>query len=208
MSIDEIKQLLSFAGAFGVGGLVTGFVAFILVKSFIPSYLTKKAENLATREDIAGITNEIELVRSEYAVLIEQFKARHQLRMAALDRRLQAHQEAFELWRELLGAAHTDGIGKVVMKCQSWWEKNCLYLEPKVREAFVAAYSAAHMHRALIQGRADSKDIRESWDTITRFPNTIFEAIQLPALTELESMPLALDNDSNGSSIIPVDAAR
>ncbi len=142
MSIDELKQLLSLAGAFGIGGLVAGGVVFSLIKSFIPSYLAKKAENLATREDIAAITYEIEHVRSEYAFLIEQLKAKHQLRMAALDRRLQAHQEAFELWRELLEAAHTDGIGKVVMKCQSWWERNCLYLEPKVREAFVAAYSA------------------------------------------------------------------
>lgn len=195
MSIDELKQLLSLAGAFGVGGLVAGFVVFALIKSFIPSYLAKKAENLATREDIAAITHEIERARSEYAVLIEQLKARNQLRMAALDRRLQSHQEAFELWRELLGAVHTDGIGKVVMKCQSWWERNCLYLEPMVREAFVAAYSSAHTHHALVRGRADNKDIRESWDTITRFPNTIFEAIQLPALTEVESKTLALGNE-------------
>jgi len=197
MTIDELKQILSWAGAFGIGGAIAGFVVFSLVKSFVPSYLAKKAENLATREDIAAITHEIERVRSEYAVLIEQLKARHQLRMAALDRRLQAHQEAFELWRELLGAAHTEGIGKVVLKCQSWWEKNCLYLEPKVREAFVTAYSSAHRHQALIQGRADSKDIRESWDNITRFPNTIFEAIQLPALTEIELKPLALEGESD-----------
>ncbi|MFZ5503577.1 MAG: hypothetical protein ACOY3V_08655 [Pseudomonadota bacterium] len=197
MTIDELNQILSLTGAFGIGGAVVGFVVFALIKSFIPSYLAKKAENLATREDVAAITHEIERVRSEYAVLIEQLKARHQLRMAALDRRLQAHQEAFELWRELLGAAHTDGIGKVVLKCQSWWEKNCLYLEPKVREAFVAAYSSAHTHQALIQGRADSKDVQESWDNIVRFPNTIFEAIQLPPLTEIESKPLALEGESS-----------
>ncbi len=197
MPIDELKQILSFAGAFGIGAAIASLIVFAIIKSFIPSYLAKKAENLATREDIAAITHEIERVRSEYAVLIEQLKARHQLRMAALDRRLQAHQEAFELWRELLGAAHTDGIGKAVLKCQSWWEKNCLYLEPKVREAFVAAYSSAHTHHVLVQGRADSKDIRESWDTITRFPNTIFEAIQLPALSEIESQPLALEGEDS-----------
>jgi hypothetical protein len=197
MLIDEINQFFILADRFSVGVVVAVLVVYALIKLFIHPYLARKADNLATREDIAAITNEIERVRSEYAVLIEQLKARHQLRMAALDRRLQAHQEAFELWRELFGATNTDGIGKVVMKCQSWWEKNCLYLEPKVREAFVAAYSSAHMHHTLVQGRADSKDIRENWGTITRFPNTIFEAIQLPALSEAELKPLALDNEKS-----------
>lgn len=107
--------------------------------------------------------------------------------MAALDRRLQAHQEAFALWREVLNNTHTEGIGKVVLKCQDWWEKNCLYLEPQVREAFVAAYSAAHSHSAYVQGRAEAALIKDNWEQIIKFPNILFEAVQLPPLSETET---------------------
>ena len=172
MSTDELNQLLHLTSAFGAGGLVAVVATIFLVRTYIPSYLAKKAENLATREDIAAITREIESVRTEYSILVEQLKAKHQLRMAALDRRLQVHQDAFELWRELYGAMHTDQIGNVVRKCQTWWEKNCLYLEPNVREAFVSAYSSAHLHSSLLNARADSKDIKENWEKILNFPNT------------------------------------
>ena len=190
MTIDELKELLTYAGAFGIGGVVFLGVAWLFLKSYLPSYFSKKAENLATREDIAAITHEIESVKTQYAVLIEESKAKHQLRMAALDRRLQAHQEAFTLWRKLLGGTYSEEIGEVVLECQAWWEKNCLYLEPKVRDAFVAAYSAAHSHHAYVQTRTDSKIIAENWELITKFPNVLFEAIQLPPLSETETKAL------------------
>jgi len=190
MTIEELKALLMYAGAFGIGGVVFLGVAWLFLRSYLPSYFSKKAENLATREDIAAITHEIEDVKTQYAVLIEETKAKHQLRLAALDHRLQAHQEAFTLWRELLGSIHTEKIGKVVLTCQEWWEKNCLYLEPKVRDAFVAAYSAAHSHHVYIQAQADAKIITENWDLIIKFPNILFEAVQLPPLSEIETKAL------------------
>ena len=199
MTPEEIKLLLSYAGSFGLGAILAGGLVWLLLKSFVPSYLMQKAENLATREDIAKITHEIERVKSQYAVLLEELKATHQLRLAAIDRRLQVHQEAFALWRELLGSTHSQEAGKIVMKCQDWWEKNCLYLEPKVRQAFVEAYSAAHTHHALVQSHADSKLISETWMRITKFPDIVFDAIQLPALSEIESKSLKIEKtDSSG----------
>ena len=70
----------------------------------------------------------------------------HQLRLAALDRRLQAHQEAFALWRGLLADMHDPArIGDAVRKCEDWWNNNCLYLSPDARQAFVQAYLTAHL---------------------------------------------------------------
>jgi len=186
MTIDETRELLRYAGAFGIGGIAFTAIAWLFLKSYLPTYFSKKAENLATREDIAAITHEIEGVKTQYAVLVEESKARHQLRMAALDRRLQAHQEAFALWREILGGTHSEAIGKVVLKCQDWWERNCLYLEPDVREAFVAAYSAANTHNAYVHAHADSQIITDNWKTIMRFPEVLFVAIQLPPLSQAQ----------------------
>jgi hypothetical protein len=78
VSLNEIKLILSYAGAFGVGGIVAGGIVFYLLKSFIPSYISEKGKNLATREDIAKITNEIEGVKSQYAILLQRQSRIHE----------------------------------------------------------------------------------------------------------------------------------
>src|SRR5262245_13021112 len=135
--------------ALGVLGLV--------IRSFFPIYMGKKAENLATKEDIAAITNEVERVKSFYnnelkqlehqhERLLEELRAKQQLRMVAVEKRLEAHQQAYTLWRKLRSNAHLEGINSIVLECQEWWERNCLYLAPAAREAFLQAYFAAYDH--------------------------------------------------------------
>ena len=97
--------------------LVATGVALLLWRSFFPSYLSEKGKNLATKEDIAEITKQVEGAKEIYstrlkelehqnALVLEQLKAQQQLRLAAVERRLAAHQEAFTLWRRLVNAAH------------------------------------------------------------------------------------------------------
>ena len=191
MSPEEFQNLLSLLARYGFEAVIAGAVVFLLLKFFLPGYLSEKGKNLATKEDIAKITDEIERVKSQYAVLLEALKAKHQLRLAAIDRRLEAHQEAFTLWRELLAHTHTEEVGKAVIKCQDWWEKNCLYLEPNVREAFSDAYSAAHTHNALLQGRSNVELVKENWERITKAGQIILEAAQLPGFTTVEKKELA-----------------
>jgi hypothetical protein len=186
MSVSAATLLYPLWASFGVGALVAGTIVFLLCKNYLPTYLSEKGRNLATREDIAEITDRVESVRSQYTALAEELKARHQLRLAALDRRLQAHQDAFTHWRRLLGAAYADNVGQVTMDCQDWWEKNCLYLEPVVRQAFVEAYTAARSHHELVKMRSDAQTLQQSWSRITQFPNLVFQAMQLPSLTESE----------------------
>lgn len=180
----------------GTIAILPGLIFLLFFKYYFPSYLTEKGKNLATSEDITAITEKIEGVRTQYAALIEELKARHQLRLAAVDRRLQAHQETFTLWRELLSEVHTGKVNEVVLKCQDWWEKNCIYLEPNVREAFVSAYHAASMHKSLMLNHAEAETLTENWSLITNFPNAVFKAVQLPALSELEVKALGVTDKS------------
>lgn len=188
MAPGELQAIVNLVGSFGLGAIVAAVVVLLLAKHYLPAYLSEKDKNLATKEDIAAITREVERVRHEYSALLEELKARHQLRTASLDRRLQAHQEAFTQWRTLVAGPKKSG--EAVMGCQSWWEKNCLYLEPKVRQAFVEAYMNAHLRAEFVQARAESKYITEAWDKVMAFPNVLFEAIQLPPLTTAESKAL------------------
>lgn len=91
----------------------------------------------------------------------------HQLRVAALERRLAAHQEGYALWRKLWANVHQrDQIGAVVLECQTWWEQNCLYLSEPARTAFHRAFSMAGGHRDLVEARVSVDAMKESWAEI------------------------------------------
>lgn len=184
--IKDIQEIGQFLNGYGFEGLIAGLVVFFLLKFFLPGYLSKKGKNLATREDIASINDEIERVRAQYSIVLEELKNKNQLRLVAIDHWLEAHQEAFVLWRKLISYALTDEIGKVVLECQDWWEKNCLYLESAVRESFSDSYSAAHTHNAILQNRNNSERVQENWNRIIKSGDNILQAAQLPALTAVE----------------------
>jgi len=76
MNIDEMKILLSYACAFFVGGIV----------SFLLTYLRQKGKNLATREDIANITDKIEGVKFEHAFLLQRRSRIHDRQVEILSK--------------------------------------------------------------------------------------------------------------------------
>jgi hypothetical protein len=179
--------------------------------AYLGSYLREKGKNRATAEDIQRLTRVVEDIKAENArqladlahhngILVEQLKSRQQLRVAAIDRRLQAHQEAFTRWRRLMASAHGENAGKVVVECQAWWEENALYLEPEVRDAFNRAYFAAAGHRALTDtpDRDGSvvKDVRDNWKLILGAGDVIMNAVALPALNEQERSELPVDESA------------
>ncbi|PTP74909.1 chromosome partitioning protein ParA [Vibrio splendidus] len=86
MSISEIKELFQLFGSLGLGAIIGAGFVFVILKSFLPSYLSSKATNLATKEDIGAITHEVELVRAGYAKVLEELKNNHQLKLASIER--------------------------------------------------------------------------------------------------------------------------
>lgn len=193
MTQEQIELVAQFMIRYGYEAIVAGIIVFLLMKFFLPGYLTEKGKNLATSEDIAKITKKIEAVKADYSVLLEELKSKHQLRIAAIDKRLEIHQEAFTLWRELIAKTHTEEIGSAVIKCQTWWEKSCLYLEPNGREAFSTACHAAASHKGILQSR-DAELVKENWSRIKEAGQIIVEAVQLPRLTEAELKELSNTN--------------
>lgn len=49
-----------------IGPILLGIFGKLFIQSYLSSYLDKKAENLATKEDIGAITKEIEKVKNIY----------------------------------------------------------------------------------------------------------------------------------------------
>jgi uncharacterized membrane-anchored protein YhcB (DUF1043 family) len=65
MPLDEITILYT----------VVAFLLGLLLKSFLPNYVKKKAENLATKEDIKNITEKIESVKSKVEINTDAHKS-------------------------------------------------------------------------------------------------------------------------------------
>lgn len=179
-----------------------------LIGRFLPSYLGQKGKNLATKEDVEEITRKVEGVKSEYServqelvhqnnLLLEQTRNRQQLRLAALDKRLQAHQDAYYLWRKMISKVHSNSNADVVLECQDWYNKNCLFLSAEARAAFHSAYSALAIHPELLATREGSTSIKENFNAITDAGDVIVTAAELPPLGELESETIALDEQTN-----------
>ena len=61
-----------------------------------------------------------------------------QLRLAALDRRLEAHQGAFEMWNEMVHTLEKySEHSRVIKKFDEWWVKNSVYLAPATRTELI-----------------------------------------------------------------------
>jgi hypothetical protein len=178
-----IILLLEIAVLLGVGAL------FRLGRA-TRAYSEEKGKNLATKEDIATITRQIESVRAEYAERIQKLdhenallrdadQRRHQLSMAALDKRLEVHQKAFSLWRQMMSQANAQDNFQFFKGCELWWEENCLYLSTEAGFAFKRAMTAAYLHSEL---KAAGGLDKENWKEITSAGEVIAKAVQLPGL--------------------------
>jgi hypothetical protein len=111
----------------------------------------------------------------------------NQLRLAAIEKRLTAHQEAYALWRKLVFATieHED-LSTHTLTCETWWNNNCLYLDPNSRKAFFDSYMGAS-HRSSILRRNDADAGMKNYNIIERAGTAIVAGISLPTIREKES---------------------
>ena len=111
----------------------------VIFGSLVGAYMADKGRNLATKEDIADITRRVEAVKAAFAAEAEERAHQHRLRaateaeaqaqenrlrLAALDKRLEVHQEAYRRWHLLMDNVYNDGVADLAMQCRDWWMSN------------------------------------------------------------------------------------
>jgi xanthosine utilization system XapX-like protein len=133
------------------------------------------------------------IITSFVQYLMSEANMRQQLRLAALDMRLQTAQEAYSLWRQLRRLPRAEGepnaelVDRTIRDCQQWWETHSLYLTAEARNAFKDAYIAAsNLAEARLRG-AGWGEMKESTDVIERAGRKIEESVYLPSIGELDS---------------------
>jgi hypothetical protein len=188
-------------------GVVLGVILWHVLLPLVASYAQAKGKNLADKEDIARITRLVEDVKQENQLILEQVRMRQQLRLAAADKRLLAHQQAFAMWRGLVQTVHTPQIAEIVRTCQIWWENNCLYLTADARGAFMQAYTAASGQRSILDGPRNPETRREAqanWAVIMAAGIRIVEGVNLPALGEAEATDVTNPpTQAQNTSVLP-----
>lgn len=108
---------------------------------------------------------------------------KNQFRLAALDKRLQVHQEAYTRWHEMLRVIdEQDQLGQATVRSQEWWFQNCLYLDPAVRKEFFWCTQD-------VFGYAKDETMRkEVWTRITGLGDVIAAAVDLPSIGDPETV--------------------
>jgi len=95
VDLAQIEKITSLLGSIGFGAVIGGCAVYLLLKSFLPSYLSEKGKNLATKEDVASITDKVESVRTDYAKVIEELRANNQLKLAEIERQRSIKKEVY-----------------------------------------------------------------------------------------------------------------
>ena len=184
--------------------MLAGALAFRKLHKTIDAYAAEKGKNLAQKEDIEALTRIVEDVKQQNAVLLEEHRSRNQLRIASIDRRLQAHQEAYALWRQLqsLHTFKSDDVSKKAVECFSWWDKNCLYLDAVARGPFFDAIIAA---QNIVEMRHDRNEnprtVLAELEAFKLGGRMLVEAVALPSLSA-EQQPIRPVLDGTGAPTV------
>jgi len=110
----------------------------------------------------------------------------HQLRLAAIEKRLQTHQEAYSRWRMLIRRINLEeNVIETVAKNQLWWEASCLYLEPAAREAFLHALLSASAHQ-VEKGKGKTDRLENLYENIRIAGDLIVKGVELPTIKQGE----------------------
>jgi hypothetical protein len=176
-------------------GLVLGVIIIVSLAG---------AKSIIGREALVALLAVIigALIPSIFHNWTARLDRKNQLRLSALDRRLEVHQKAYSLWVELRSKAHqSEEIWAYAIECQKWWNENCLYLAPKARKAFKHAYMCASNHKDLLKERKFVIDnsqnnkqrlaelnelITRNWEEILEAGKAIIEGVELPTVGEEE----------------------
>ena len=132
----------------------------------------------------------------------QQKDRKQQLAMAALDKRLQVHQEAFVIWKNIVSVIRNleKPFKIVVEEAEEWWYNNCLYLDSKASENFWDCIITAPGYRRLykvheeklkreLSNESDEKMLNETWNTILEPGRSIPAGVELPPLKSSDLFP-------------------
>lgn len=125
-------------------------------------------------------------------LLAQYFDRKDKYRMIAIEKRLQAHQDAFYQWYKLKNAIHLQDDDKreeIITEANDYFFKNALYLENETREEFYRTIKRVTFYPSYLENWKSSrqveekekayKELMENWNAIWELPNIIQNEMKL-----------------------------
>ena len=115
--------------------------------------------------------------------VISKRQLMNQLKLAVLEKRLSAHQNAFGRIARLRSDVYKENteFKNIINNNWEWWYDNCLYLDKKCRESLPRACNAATSWYTLSKTVPnDTKNLMRLWGIVEKAVEDIERAIGLP----------------------------
>lgn len=130
-----------------------------------------------------------------------ELERKEKLKLVAIDRRLEAHQQALKHWYDLKSVIHTSDDDehkrKVLEAARDFWYSNSLYLEKQTRAKFQEAFWIVSTYKLWLEMRRDIQSQKEKDEHIQFYMgywnefHKLFEIIQ----KEVELEPIKSEDD-------------
>lgn len=184
-----------------LAGMIIGFIVTI----FLSNRDRKHRKELLQLE----ISNKKEMFEIEKTQRQELFnlERKDKFRQVAIEKRLEAHQQALVYWYKLRDIYHekNEEIRKgVIDTAYDFWYSNCLYLEKNTQKEFYAAIVIVEMNPTNILMRQESTDpntrkemndlIKNNWDRFLIVHSLIFSEVELEPIKLSEKERSLIEN--------------
>jgi len=152
-----------------------------LVGALVVVFANQRALHAAEMRARAEMEQRLRIAQTDFEarLAIARSDQNNKFKLAALDKRMEAHQQAFTLWIKFFHSFHSRQAAEVAKECEEWWFKNCLYLEEKPRTSFKKGlfHAGTYQHYP--------NDMKEQiWPTIEAVIKDITEAVDLAFLPD------------------------
>ena len=117
-----------------IGVWVAAGAAILGLVGVIVNVICTVKGNRKTAREIVNLQN-------QHADALERSRQKHELNLAALEKRLEAHQQAFTLLWKFFAPNSPEALSSHARECEIWWVENCLYLNEEASRAFRAVCS-------------------------------------------------------------------
>ncbi|MDE2887650.1 MAG: hypothetical protein OXR72_05495 [Gemmatimonadota bacterium] len=126
------------------------------------------------------------LIAGSFSYWTTRLNLKNQWALVAMEKRLQAHQEAFSLWYAICSSLSDQTVFELALRAEEWWKDNCLYLDAKSRHAFKLFPHAVRMrHELLSQTPRDTQMLLRVWEEIQEPGSLLAEGVGLPNIKDV-----------------------
>jgi hypothetical protein len=125
---DAFNEEFSLSGMYKIIILLVGFK--IILRRI-------RMEGIIGAIIVAIITTVVQWKIASKEREIREGERKDKFKLAALDKRMDIHQEAYYRWSKIIHLRFKNDVDNVLLESVEWYNKNCLFLDSKSRVEFI-----------------------------------------------------------------------